>query len=797
MENLLLVPVVVPIAAGVICLLVPDRVRRVREALAVGTLLAAVAWSVFVFLRAVPAIQLDWLSLSEGFTAGLDFSANPFAKLTLVIASGFGLLAVLYSIPLLARHPRHREYYTYFLAALGVTAGAVLAGNLIVLLLFWELHGLLLYLMAGINGQKAVSAATRTLIIAGLGDLAFLLGVGFIWVQTGSLSLNALGPGLVPASTTLSASAFVLIMLGTFVKIGIMPMHSWITAISTETPMTVMSYFTALDKMLGFYVVGLTCFSIFDLASWRGWFLMTMGAISLLCGVLMAMVQGDYRKMLAFHSVSQMGYALLGIGTGTVVGIVGGLFHVINMVIVKGALFLCGGSVERSTGRAAFSTLGGLARTMPLTFLGTLIAALAISGVPPFNAFVSKWLLYQGILERGGPAFPVFLLIAMFGSALTLASFMKLLYSMFWASRPADLAETRESPAWMTIPILVLAVFAAGFGIFYRWPIDVLLAPILKTAIEPGGIWQSAPAAILILLSLLVGWAMYLAGRPRASVEAEVFVGGEAVQPELYRVPGTHFYGPVKGMAGLRSAYAAAERGTLDLYKQGGRVVKGAADWVYKYIDQALADFYQEIIPALWSLIGQLLRVLNRNMILTKALWVAYAVGVLALLAVPGSSEVLAVTRAVACAGMLGWAFLAWVEGNLSRLLILAASSQFGFVVLGASLSSNVAVSYLLTGGVALALLFLLAYFIRRQMHTDQIVQMGGLASRSPMLFVLFLIAALWLAGLPPFGSFFSKFLLGVAAGEISPLLSVVITFTAILTLSYLLRPIRRFLRVP
>jgi formate hydrogenlyase subunit 3/multisubunit Na+/H+ antiporter MnhD subunit len=248
-------------------------------------------------------------------------------------------------------------------------------------------------------------------------------------------------------------------------------------------------------------------------------------------------------------------------------------------------------------------------------------------------------------------------------------------------------------------------------------------------------------------------------------------------------------------MWGLGAAYAAAERGNLDVFMQGVAVVKGASAWVYKYIDQALADFYQEIIPALWSLIGQLLRLLNARMVLTKLLWGLYGAGLFALLVLPGNKDVLVMTRAVACAGMLGWALLAWVEGDLGRMLVLAAASQFGFVVLGASLSSQVALSYLLTAGIAWAMLFVLTGFIRRRTNTANIAQMGGLATRMPVVFGLFVIASLWLAGLPPFGSFFSKFLLGVAAGQISPLLSVAITGAAILTLSYLLRPIQRFLR--
>jgi formate hydrogenlyase subunit 3/multisubunit Na+/H+ antiporter MnhD subunit len=641
-------------------------------------------------------------------------------------------------------------------------------------------------------------------MIAGVGDLTLMLGIGLLWTRTGSLSIYPGGAGVVDLSslaltpsTPVLGAAFVLMTLGTFAKGGVMPLHTWIPAISTETPMTVMGYFTSLDKMLGFYLLTILSLQIFDISGWAGWFLMTVGAVTLLGGVLMAVIQKDFRRMLAFHSVSQVGYMVIGIGTGSPIGLIGGLFHLLNMVVVKGSLYLCGGSVQYRTGKTRFDELGGLANAMPWTFVSTLIASLAIAGVPPLNAFVSKWMIYQGIIERGGTAFPVFLLVAMFGSALTLASFMKLLYSMFWGDKPVKLGEVKESPWGITLPIFALALVAIGFGVFYRWPVSVLLTPILGPEVQVTmlGLWDSGLASGLLIVSLLIGLAIYWAGRPRQSVETDVFLGGESLDPEVYRVPGTHFYGPVKSMDGLKQVYDMADRGVFDLYQQGFRVVKGISHWVYTYIDQALADFYQEVIPALLSLIGEILHVLNARMVLTRILWALYALGGLAILFLPEQYEVITLTRVVACIGMIGWAFLAWVETDLQRMLVLAATSQLGFVVLGITLSSAVALSYLATGSIALLVLFAVTFFIHRSLHTTEIAQMYGLAGRMPVAFIFFVLAALWLSGLPPFGSFFSKFRLGVAAGEISPFLTIAITGAAILTLAYLLRPIRNFLR--
>jgi formate hydrogenlyase subunit 3/multisubunit Na+/H+ antiporter MnhD subunit len=646
-------------------------------------------------------------------------------------------------------------------------------------------------------------SSAKTLVLAGVGDVTLMTGIGLLWLQTGTFSITQLSANPQALTSNISIAAFILMFAGACAKGGIMPLHSWIPAISTHTPMTVMSFFTSLDKMLGFYLISQIAINIFVMSSGMGWFLMTIGTITLLGGVLMAMVQHDYRRMLAFHSVSQVGYMALGIGTGTAVGIIGGLFHLVNMIILKGGLYLCGGSVQYRTGKTNFEDMGGLAKAMPWTFAGTLVAALGIAGVPPLNAFVSKWLIYQGILERGGSAFPFFLAAAMFGSALTLASFVKLLYSMFWGECPQDLPaggcakEVRESPATMTLPLIILALFALGFGIFYQFPIQILLTPILGRAqVTIPGLWDASLAAILLILSLLVGlFIAWLGNKANKTDEAEVFLGGEKLDSETYRVYGTQFYGPVKEFQGLKHLLVLGEKGALDVYNIGTRAMRRFSKLAYQYVDRSLAEFYEDIIPAVVSTIGQLLRLLNARLVLTYALWLIYVISAAGLVFMPNTYDVVEPVRVIAVIGMIGWAFLAWVETDLNRLILLSATSQVGLILLAGSMSTALAVSYLVTSGVAILFLAADVFFIRRRLHTSTIENMKGLAGRMPIQFVVFVTAALWLSGLPPFGNFFSKYLLGVAAEEISPLLGIAITGTAILTLAYLLKPIRQFMR--
>jgi formate hydrogenlyase subunit 3/multisubunit Na+/H+ antiporter MnhD subunit len=796
MDNLLYLPILLPLVFGAAILFFPRKMRYVRETLTILASLTMIGLTVYLFTQPDLTYHASWLTFRPGLSISFDLATSGFARMALLVVSCFSLMTSLYSFRFMEAHPRRVEYYAYYLAALGATFGAALADNLVVFLLFWELHGFLLFLMAGINGDEAIRSAAKTLVMAGIGDVTLMTGIGLLWIGTGNLSFSQLAAQPQLLTSGLNISAFVMILIGASVKGGIMPFHSWIPSISTHTPMTVMSYFTSLDKVLGIYLLTRISLSLFILDNTASLILMSLGALTLLGGVIMAMVQHDYRRMLAFHSVSQVGYMVLGIGTGTPIGILGGLFHLVNMIILKGSLYLCGGSVQRQTGRTDFEEMGGLAKAMPWTFAGTLVAALGIAGVPPLNAFVSKWLIYQGVIERGGGAFPLLLALAMFGSALTLASFIKLLYSMFWGVRAKGLEEVKEAPRSMTIPLIVLAAFAIGFGIFYRWPVETLLAPIVgSTPIAISGLWDAGLATTLMIASLLLGLVIWLLYRPREAVAGEVFIGGEKVDAETFRVRGTEFYGPVKEFTFLQTILSPAGQRALDIYNIGTNFLRWFSNLAYQYIDQSLAEFYEQIIPAIVTLVGKLLRLLNARLILTHALWIVYAGSAIALALAPGNESVATTVRIIAIVGMLGWAFLAWVETDLTRLVVLAATSQVGLILLGGSMSLGLALSYLASSGIALLFLAGDTWLIRRQWKTTDIEKMDGLASRSPWLFFVFIFSALWLSGLPPFGNFFSKYLLGVAADEISPFLGVAITATAIMTLAYMLKPISRFLR--
>jgi len=292
------------------------------------------------------------------------------------------------------------------------------------------------------------------------------------------------------------------------------------------------------------------------------------------------------KKLLSFHAVSQVGYMVLGVGSGIPVAIVGGLFHMLNNAIYKSGLFFGAGAIEKRAGTTELESLGGLARLMPVTFVSMAIASLSISGVPPFNGFASKWLIYQGMLEG---RHMVFLVVAVFGSALTLASFIKVLHSVFLGRRPENLDKVKEADFSMQIPMIFLAALCVLFGIFAQYPLEKFIMPVLMAsgpqpiALEWGnivtvptdGFWSPGAATALIVVGVTFGLLMYVFSSMRPyRIEENPWIGGNIMDNEEIRVPGTAFYKTVTDDLGpsIKTLFSDGDKGFLDVYNIFGRI---------------------------------------------------------------------------------------------------------------------------------------------------------------------------------------------------------------------------------
>lgn len=595
--SLLLVPFCLPAAAGVLALLIPRRVPWVRETLACIAAAGSLAAAIAIFILQPPDVRIPLLAIGE-FSLGFDLTATDLSRFMLLFATGFGVLISVYSLPFMSGRSRLREYYAFLLFSIAGASGVLLADHLLLFLVFWEIVTASLYFLVSTGGPEAKHGATKSFAVLGGADGLLLMGIGLLWSISRTFSMGAIR---VPVEGWAGGAAFVLLMLGGLAKAGAMPLHTWIPSASEGAPAPVMALLPgAVDKLLGIYLLLRISTGLFALSSAMGMLLMIVGSVTIIAAVMVAMVQHDLRRLLAYHAVSQVGYMVLGIGTMNPLGIAGALFHMLNNSIYKSCLFLCAGAVEKKTGSTDLSELGGLAGQMPVTFLSFLIAALAISGVPPLNGFASKWLIYQGVIQTGTGAAFVFLIVAMFGSALTLASFLKALYSIFLGQKSTKTMNVRgETSIAAAAPLVVLAALCIVFGVFYGLPLRAFIFPGIGAAASPPGIWQSGLATILILggilLGLLVAAVAGMAGKART---VPTFIGGERAPAERIRVSGAHFYDTIRKLPLLSKIYEAQEKGRLDPY--------GGVGWLGLRISGALKSVHSGLLPwyLVWSVAG-------------------------------------------------------------------------------------------------------------------------------------------------------------------------------------------------
>jgi len=590
--RILLLFIGIPFAAGILCFVLP-KTRRGVFTLAVS--LFNFLFAIFLFKK-----ELDFVSPWAGF--GMDFSLRlyHFSGFIILAASFFGLLISLYVLSFLKGKNAWKQFYSYLLVSLALVNGAVLSDNLIVLLFFWEGLLLGLYAMIYMGSKKAFRTATKAFVISGVCDLCMMAGIILTGYLAKTFSMKEISLGFSP----LGGLAFMLLVTGAIAKAGSMPFHTWIPDAADDAPLPFMAFLpAALEKLLGIYFLSRITLDLFKLnaSSVFSNVLMIIGALTIILAVMMALVQKDYKRLLSYHAISQVGYMILGIGTCLPAGIIGGIFHMLNNAIYKSGLFLTGGAVEKQAGTTDLEKLGGLAKGMPLTCVCFIILAASISGIPPFNGFFSKELIYDAALQRG----KIFYLAAILGSFFTAVSFLKLGHAAFFgkgANKP------KEAPFSMLLPMVILAFTCVAFGIFNRLPINNFVLPVLGAGYK-GHNFSGMPENLFLVAVTII---IILAAFTHHFITVKITGKGIKATEHIHNAPV------------LSVIYRWAEKKYFDPYEIGMKLVSKVSrglwfidrgvDWVYESlvtktafslsrgIHKMQAGYY--IIYVIWSLVG-------------------------------------------------------------------------------------------------------------------------------------------------------------------------------------------------
>jgi NADH-quinone oxidoreductase subunit L len=596
MDYTILLPIAIPLAAGILTLLAGNRLRGVKEFIAIVAT-GITLWLAILLFKQNIVLSAPWV----GFGIEFAFRLYHFSAFIILASSVFAFLFVLYSCSFMQEKPRLNQFYCYLLITVAMTNGAVLADNLVLMLFFWEGLLLTLFGLIAVSGGKAFKTAIKAFTIVGISDLCLMMGIGLTGYLAGTMTMSKIN---LPVDF-LGGMAFILMMIGAISKAGSAPFHTWIPDAAIDAPLPFMALLpAALEKLLGIYLLARISLDLFKLeaGSWISTLLMTIGAITILLAVMMALVQKDYKRLLSYHAISQVGYMILGIGTCLPVGIIGGLFHMINNALYKSCLFLTGGSVEKQAGTTDLSKLGGLGVRMPVTFICFIITAVSISGVPPFNGFFSKELVYDAALERG----IIFYLAAILGSFFTAASFLKLGHAAYLGKRSEANDNVREAPLPMLLPMIVIASICVLFGVGHIQAIDTFIKPILGA--ERLANYEAGTNTLLVLITVIVLVGALLHHLAAAKINGSGLKASDHIR-----------HAPL-----LNETYDMAEKRYFDPYDIVLTIVRGisrvgwwvdrAIDWVYDGLSVRATNLLSGAIRAahtgsyslyvLWALIG-------------------------------------------------------------------------------------------------------------------------------------------------------------------------------------------------
>ncbi len=585
MLNYLIVLTFLPVAAGFLTL-IGGRGASARKNAALVVFTIGLVASILSFISRPESLEMH---LMDGFSLSAGY--HVIAAFIMIFINLFGLLVAMYAG---GYGEDKKEFYSYLLILIGFANLTVMASDLLLFAFGWGSMLVLLYAFL-LPGSEA--SARKAVSVVGAADFMLILGIAIYATLARSTAIPSSGEGL-PVETPLAFFAFILLFGGAIGKAGAWPFHPWIPDASTTASMPVMAILPAsLDKLLGIYLLARVCTDLFTLNAGATGVILLVGGFTVMFAVMMALVQKDARKLLSYHAVSQVGYMVIGFGTGVPLGFAAGLFHMLNNAIYKTGLFLSAGAAGKEKGTFNIANMGGLAKFMPVTFVCALIFSLSISGVPIFSGFVSKWMVYQGgiqgLMEAGGPVlrviFVVALLAAMFGSALTLASFVKFLHSVFLGQESdAGATAPKEAVRAMKYPLVVLAALCVILGVFPQLFLGHVIEPWMPEAAVLGGDWQALPAFILLALGLLIGAVVVFGWLARGKVRTSTaYFGGQAASEEL-NYPATEFYKSVQEMSPVAAFYRVMGWKVMDIYCVLTSVLKALGLGLYYIVDRGI-----------------------------------------------------------------------------------------------------------------------------------------------------------------------------------------------------------------
>jgi multicomponent Na+:H+ antiporter subunit D len=420
---------------------------------------------------------------------GISLVLDAFASFMLVLVSIISLTSLLFSIQYIRHLSMDWKYYGLFMLLLSGMNGVLLTGDLFNLFVFMEIALIAAFALVA-YGSKAeeFEAAFKYAVMGAVSSTIILIGIAVTYSATSTLSLALIAEILPQKSPVILLWVGCLFMAGFGLKAAAMPFHAWLPDAHSSAPAPISAMLSGvLIKALGIYVLIRIFFNVLGAPVIFMKTFLVLGAVSIIVGVFLAIAQWDMKRLLAYHSISQIGYVLLGMGLATPLGIIGAVYHLFNHALFKSLLFYNAGSVEMAVGTRDLKRMGKLSRLLPVTSNTSMIASLSIAGIPPFNGFFSKLVIIIAAVQAGQP---VFAFLAVIGSILTLASFMKVQRYGFRGEKEIQKVKTHLGFS-MKLAMITLAILCFITSLMIVPGIkEVTLDPVMAVIMNKAGYIQ-------------------------------------------------------------------------------------------------------------------------------------------------------------------------------------------------------------------------------------------------------------------------------------------------------------------
>jgi multicomponent Na+:H+ antiporter subunit D len=425
---------------------------------------------------------------------GINLVLDGLSSLMLLAINVVAAAAMLFSTKYMEQYTAKSKYLSLFLLMVAGMNGVVLSGDIFNLYVFLEIASIASYALVGFGCEhEELEASFKYMVLGSIASVFILFAIALIYGNTGSLNMAVISDSIKDSGINAGlAFALAMFMSGFGLKAALVPFHAWLPDAHPSAPAPISAMLSGvLIKALGVYSLARIIFNVFGVTVTVSWVLVTLGVLSMVIGVFLAVGQWDFKRLLAYHSISQMGYVILGLGIGGLIlariaegdsnvniawaglAILGGMFHLVNHAVFKSLLFLTSGSVEMSTGTRQIKEMGGLVERLPFTRATCTVASASIAGVPPFNGFWSKLILVIAAVQAG---FVALAAVTVLVSLVTLISFLKIQRYVFLGELPENLKETKEHRGFMLASMVFLACLCLLMG-------GLVLVPSLKESI--------------------------------------------------------------------------------------------------------------------------------------------------------------------------------------------------------------------------------------------------------------------------------------------------------------------------